>query len=200
MLPTFSPDGRELAFETALGAPYHYYANTHVATVRLDDVAARAARTAGDVRDRTGSFDEDATLLGWGPDGLYISGLRRTDSHLFRIPPAGAIVRVSGPDRLTLGGVSLSRDFKTAAFTTPASASSPRSPSPPLDPFQPRTLTDMTAQTAGWTIGPVSLVTWKSSDGAEIEGVLHKPADFRPGQRRPLLVVIHGGPTGISRP
>ena len=43
-------------------------------------------------------------------------------------------------------------------------------------------------------------MTWKSTDGAEIEGVLHKPADFRPGQRRPLLVVIHGGPTGISRP
>ena len=43
----------------------------------------------------------------------------------------------------------------------------------------------MTAQTAGWTLGPVSLVRWKSSDGAEIEGVLHKPADFQPGQRVP---------------
>jgi len=30
--------------------------------------------------------------------------------------------------------------------------------------------------------------------------VLHKPKDFRPGQRYPLLVVIHGGPTGVSRP
>jgi hypothetical protein len=42
--------------------------------------------------------------------------------------------------------------------------------------------------------------SWKSQDGAEIEGVLHKPADFQAGRRYPLLVVIHGGPTGVSRP
>ena len=44
------------------------------------------------------------------------------------------------------------------------------------------------------------MVRWKSQDGAEIEGVLHKPADFQAGRRYPLLVVIHGGPTGVSRP
>ena len=44
------------------------------------------------------------------------------------------------------------------------------------------------------------MVAWKSQDGAEIEGVLHKPADFAGRRRYPLLVVIHGGPTGVSRP
>ena len=29
---------------------------------------------------------------------------------------------------------------------------------------------------------------------------MHKPADFGAGRRYPLLVVIHGGPTGVSRP
>jgi dipeptidyl aminopeptidase/acylaminoacyl peptidase len=198
--PVFSPDGREIAFETALGDPYHYYANTHVASVRLADVASAPARAAADLRDRTASFDEDASLVGWGPDGLYIWGLRRTDSHLFRVTPEGAIARLSAPDRLALGGVTLSRDFKTAAFTLAGDRQLPEIAVTALDRFQPRTLTDMTAQTAGWTIGPVELVRWTSADGAEIEGVLHKPADFRPGERRPLLVVIHGGPTGISRP
>jgi uncharacterized protein (TIGR01244 family) len=37
-------------------------------------------------------------------------------------------------------------------------------------------------------------------DGTPIEGVLHKPASFQAGKRYPLLVVIHGGPTGISFP
>jgi dipeptidyl aminopeptidase/acylaminoacyl peptidase len=197
--PAFSPDGRELAFETALGEPYHYYANTHVATVRLPDVETRPARAAADVRDRTASFDEDAGLLAWGPDGIYMTGLRRTDSHVFRIPPAGAIARVSSPDRLVLSGVSFTRDFKTAAFVTAGDRHLPEIAVSPLERFQPRTLTDMTAQTAGWTLGPVELVRWKSGDGAEIEGVLHKPADFQAGKRYPLLVVVHGGPTGISR-
>jgi dipeptidyl aminopeptidase/acylaminoacyl peptidase len=44
------------------------------------------------------------------------------------------------------------------------------------------------------------VIRWKSQDGAEIEGVLHKPSNFEAGRRYPLLVVIHGGPTGISRP
>ena len=33
-----------------------------------------------------------------------------------------------------------------------------------------------------------------------IEGVLHKPVGFQSGRKYPLLVVIHGGPTGVSRP
>jgi dipeptidyl aminopeptidase/acylaminoacyl peptidase len=197
--PTFSPDGSEIAFETALGAPYHYYANGHIASVRVADVESRPARAAADVRDRTASFDEDASLLAWGPDGIYMTALRRTDSHVFRIPATGEVVRVSSPERLALGGVTFTRDFKTAAFTTADDRHLAEIAVSPLDPFRPRTLTNMTEQTAGWTVGPVSLVRWKSGDGAEIEGVLHKPADFQAGKRHPLLVVIHGGPTGISR-
>jgi len=197
--PTFSPDGSEIAFETALGAPYHYYANGHIASVRVADVESRPARAAADVRDRTASFDEDASLLAWGPDGIYMTGLRRTDTHIFRIPASGPIARVSTPDRLAIGGVTFTRDFKTAAFTTADDRHLAEIAVSPLDLFRPRTLTNMTAQAAGWTVGPASLVRWKSGDGAEIEGVLRKPADFQAGKRYPLLVVIHGGPTGISR-
>jgi len=50
------------------------------------------------------------------------------------------------------------------------------------------------------TLGTSEVVSWKSSDGAVIEGVLRKPAGFRPGTPAPLLVIIHGGPTGVSRP
>ncbi len=39
------------------------------------------------------------------------------------------------------------------------------------------------------------MVSWKSKDGAAIEGVLHKPANFDSAKKYPLLVVIHGGPT-----
>ena len=40
------------------------------------------------------------------------------------------------------------------------------------------------------------VVTWKSSDGMEVEGVLLKPVGFEPAKRYPLLVVAHGGPSG----
>ena len=63
-----------------------------------------------------------------------------------------------------------------------------------------RKLTDMTAQTATWAKSALEVVSWKSQDGATIEGVLHKPIGFQAGKKYPLLVVIHGGPTGMSRP
>ena len=64
----------------------------------------------------------------------------------------------------------------------------------------PRRLTDTGAQVRGWAPSTREVISWKSRDGTEIEGVLHKPAGFQPGRRHPLLVVIHGGPTAVSRP
>ena len=58
----------------------------------------------------------------------------------------------------------------------------------------------MTSQIAGWNVGTSTVVSWKSRDGTVIEGVLHKPADFDPAKKYPLLVVIHGGPTGVDMP
>jgi dipeptidyl aminopeptidase/acylaminoacyl peptidase len=40
------------------------------------------------------------------------------------------------------------------------------------------------------------VVTWKSSDGQEVEGVLLKPVGYEPGRRYPVLVEPHCGPTG----
>ena len=65
--------------------------------------------------------------------------------------------------------------------------------------FAPKKLTDLTAQVGGWKLGSVEVVSWKSKDGTVIEGVLHKPADYDPRRKYPLLVKIHGGP-GIAAP
>jgi dipeptidyl aminopeptidase/acylaminoacyl peptidase len=35
---------------------------------------------------------------------------------------------------------------------------------------------------------------WKGADGVTIEGVLYYPADYRAGQKYPLVVQLHGGP------
>jgi dipeptidyl aminopeptidase/acylaminoacyl peptidase len=53
---------------------------------------------------------------------------------------------------------------------------------------------------ADWNVGSAEVVSWKSQDGTTIEGVLRKPADYDPAKKYPLLVIIHGGPTGVSDP
>ena len=42
------------------------------------------------------------------------------------------------------------------------------------------------------------VVSWKSRDGLAIEGVLFLPFRYQPGRRVPLLVELHGGPTGVA--
>jgi dipeptidyl aminopeptidase/acylaminoacyl peptidase len=51
---------------------------------------------------------------------------------------------------------------------------------------------------AGWSMGTVETIRWKSKDGTEIEGVLRKPPDFDPNKKYPLVFVVHGGPTDSS--
>jgi dipeptidyl aminopeptidase/acylaminoacyl peptidase len=38
-------------------------------------------------------------------------------------------------------------------------------------------------------------ITWRSTDGTAVEGWLYLPADQPVGQKSPLLVVVHGGPS-----
>ena len=60
-------------------------------------------------------------------------------------------------------------------------------------------LSTLSEQLRDFTLGTSEVVSWKSQDGTPIEGVLRKPAGWKPG-RSPLLVLVHGGPTGTSRP
>ncbi|HJW92471.1 MAG TPA: S9 family peptidase [Thermoanaerobaculia bacterium] len=200
--PHFSPDGSELVFSTALAQKYHYYTNGHVARVRVADVLAKPAAKPADVDDLTASFDEDVALLDDSKQGIFFRAQQKTATHLFRIDPKTlAITRVTAPDAFYLNDVSFDHDFNTIAYT----ASDPNHVAEVYVSALPiagaaKKLTDMTAQFTPFKLGTVELISWKSKDAATIEGVLHKPANYDASKKYPLLVVIHGGPTGVSRP
>jgi dipeptidyl aminopeptidase/acylaminoacyl peptidase len=190
--PRWSPDGRQILFSTSMGNPTYFASNSRLAVMPAEGGAPRSL---------TDSFDEQPGFVAWNQDGIYFSGLQKTASHLFRVDPAtGRIIRISGPDPLMAGGFSLARDGRMLAFT----ASSPTALNEvfvsDVQSFAPKALTAMTAQTKAFTLGTREVISWKSQDGAAIEGVLIKPADFDPAKKYPLLCVIHGGPTGIDRP
>ena len=199
--PMFSPDGRQLAFETSLEQTNFYYANAHLALVDLAAVLARPAKAAADVRDLTRAFDEDPQIIDWLPGGVYFAAAQKTADHLFRVDPVTQqMQRISTDDGLLIDDASLTPDGQTIAFTAETASTLSELYVSPTQPFAPKKLTDLTAQVAGWQLGTVEVVSWKSRDGTLIEGVLHKPADYDPKRKYPLLVKIHGGPTGVSHP
>jgi dipeptidyl aminopeptidase/acylaminoacyl peptidase len=199
--PMFSSDGKQLAFVTSLGQPKFFYANTHIALVDLETVLKRPALTAADVRDLTQRFDEDPDAFAWVPSGLYFGATQKMTSKLYRLEASSwQIQPVSTDDHLIINEATVTPDGNTIAFTADDATHLTELYISSSKAFAPKKLSDQTAQVSGWKIGSVEVVSWKSKDGTVIEGVLHKPVDYDPKRKYPLLVKIHGGPTGISQP
>jgi len=190
--PRWSPDGNRIAFETAGGQANFYYANARIAVMPAD---------GGSPRILTKAFDEDANLIDWGEDGIYFAALQKTTAHLFRlIPGTGEAARISGPEKFHIAGASFTQDHRTLAGVGAATNQFAEVFVSPVAGFAAKPLTDMAAQWKDFRIATREVVAWKSADGTPIEGILIKPADYDRSRKYPLLVVIHGGPTGIDVP
>ena len=191
--PKWSPDGSQIAFESAMGhAADFYHSNGRIAIVSAD---------GGPVTSLTDAFDEEPGLLAWTADGLWFQALQRTANHLFRLDVSTRrITRVSQPDDLMGGAFTLSKDAAHVAYTAGLPTSMTEVFIAPVVFSQQRRLTNMSAQLDPFLVGTREVISWTSRDGASIEGILIKPKDFTAGTPHPLLVVIHGGPTGIDRP
>ena len=59
-------------------------------------------------------------------------------------------------------------------------------------------LTHLHPQAAGIEIGATAVQHWKGAGGWEMQGLLIKPLGYEPGRRYPLVMWVHGGPTGVS--
>jgi dipeptidyl aminopeptidase/acylaminoacyl peptidase len=191
--PHFSPDGTEVAFVTADGAQYFFYANQKIAVVPV---------TGGKPKVVSGSFDEDARLLEWSEGGIYFGALKKTASHLYRLNAAtGAVEQVTHPDGVVANGFSFSKDFSQVAYRAamPNAGAEIYVASTNGDGGAMR-VTHLSDSMKVYTLARREVVSWKSGDGATIEGILDKPANFDPKKKYPLLVVIHGGPTGVDQP
>jgi dipeptidyl aminopeptidase/acylaminoacyl peptidase len=190
--PKWSPDGKKIAFETAAGSKYYYYTNMKIAVVTAE---------GGTPQILTEAFDEDPGLIGWGPDGIYFAAEQKTYAHLFRLnPETKAVEKLSAPDHLVALSFSFSKDYKQAAYRAAVENEYVEVYAASVAPWQGKKLTAMGEQTKGFSLARREVISWKAADGTTIEGVLSKPADFDAKKKYPLLVVIHGGPTGVDQP
>jgi dipeptidyl aminopeptidase/acylaminoacyl peptidase len=183
--PVWSPDGSRIAFQTSMANPAFFYTNSVIATIPASGGTPTVVSAA---------FDEDPQIVDWKPSGLFFAASARTYGYLYKVDPdTKAIAKMPAPDQTVNSGFSMSKDGQTIASLRSDAKSM-------AEVFVgSKKLTDMNAQTASWETSGLEVVSWKSQDGATIEGVLHKPIDFDPARKYPLLVVIHGGPTGVSR-
>ncbi len=191
--PRYSPDGQQIAFSTVmLEVGSFYYRNATVATI-----AARGERS---VQSILSGFDEDPQLLAWTEAGIFLSANQKTESGLVRLDPATKAATRVALNQPVANGFSFSADGGDVAFVGSSASTYPEVFASPTSGGSARKLSDLGRQLEGLTLGTSEVVSWKSADGTTIEGVLRKPAGYKGGSPAPLLVIIHGGPTGVSRP
>ena len=190
--PIWSPDSKRIAFSTANGERYFYYKNSKIGIVPAEGGAVRIIAT---------DFDEQPRISDWGSQGIYFTGMQRTASAVFAADPdTGQWRRILGNDKFSVSRASYTKDFKKAVIGGAAPGDFWELYLTPTERLDPKPITNYGEQFAKYKLAARELIRWKSKDGAEIEGVLLKPADYDPSKKYPLLVVIHGGPTGIDTP
>jgi dipeptidyl aminopeptidase/acylaminoacyl peptidase len=195
--PQWSPDGALIAWTaepitaTAIGDGTlpSYIGHGHLT---LYDVARKATRDVWNA-----GTDVDVNTPHWNPDGkqiVFVSG-KRSYAEAFSFDVASQTYTQLTREK-TLSYGSRSRDGAVIAVTM----DSPHTPGEvyvtdaAFSRFN--KLTDTNPQAKTFALGETEVVTWKSSDGWDVEGVLLKPVGFTPGTKYPTLVVAHGGPAG----
>ncbi len=188
----WSPDGAWILYASAgADTTSDYYRNTGLWKVAAD---------GGPPTRLAAGLDEDLYAYWWTPKGIFAVAWRGTERPVYRIDPATGSVATFAERPERVWGLSFSADGETVAIDGSTPNGLDELYRSPVEDWRPEPITSMNEQIADWELGTSEVVRWTSEDGTEIEGVLHRPVAFDPSRRHPLLVVIHGGPTGIDYP
>jgi dipeptidyl aminopeptidase/acylaminoacyl peptidase len=189
--PTYSPDGSYVAYWQPRDGDSGNVNEIHI-----------APSTGGPGKNLTRAIDRNMARSIWTQDGksLLVGANDGSRVSLWLQP-------LDGPARkLDLGKLSPSSSFwvDVAVGRDGAIAFTATDPSRPAELYymssatsQPKRLTNLNAEVAGLALGRTEVISWQS-DGFTHNGTVTYPPDFSNGQKYPLVLVIHGGPTAAS--
>lgn len=194
---SFSPDGRMIAFSAADDLTRYTMKNSRV-------YLRAAADKGGEWRKLGTGFDGDVSVGFWSKDGrtIYFNEGIRATNQLMALDVAKGTVR-----QVTSGQASISVEededsrrllINYADPTTPPTLYTVASAEQLGRRAAWKQLTDANPQVRNFALGEEQEINWTSADGKRVGGVLVKPVGYRPGQRYPLIVAIHGGPASAD--
>ncbi|MFL6738170.1 MAG: S9 family peptidase [Sphingomicrobium sp.] len=181
--PSWSPDGRHIAYLQSGEDKWIYYAPWQLAVI--DASTGKSTLPA--------PIDMSLYKPRWAPDGRSVLSLveRNRETHLSRIDLAdGRVTALTNGPRFdtdfaiapngriaVLGGDDL-HPYEVSA----------------IEGSKLRPLTNHNAWLAAKRLAPVEDIQFTGADGTQLEGFLVKPVDYQPGRRYPTILRIHGGP------
>jgi dipeptidyl aminopeptidase/acylaminoacyl peptidase len=195
--PSFSPDGRWVAFAAPDDLTKYSMKNTRVYIRPVTD-------RGGQWRKLGGTFDGDVSIGFWSKDGRTIyfgEGVRATNQLLALDVEKNTVRQLTDVQ----ASLSVNRDSDSGVLllsysdgATPQTLFTVASVDRIADRAAWRQLTDINPEVRGFALGDQEEITWRSKDGKMVGGVLVKPVGYQAGRRYPLIVAIHGGPASAD--
>lgn len=189
--PTFSSDGNSI----------HYGYLRDGIQGNINDIYVSPV-TGGEGRCVTTVLDREMSRAFWMPDSkmLLVGGHDDNRVSLWLQPLSGSA------KKLNLGSLSPSWSFWIDASVDQKGAIA-FTASDPLQPTelyymssptaQPRRLTDFNKEVRAMSMGKWETIRWEL-EGFKHNGLLTYPVDYVPGNKYPLVLMVHGGPAASS--
>jgi dipeptidyl aminopeptidase/acylaminoacyl peptidase len=185
---SWSPDGKQIAYLTGEELKYSAYNQNKVALIPV---------AGGQPRFLAESLDRPVRAPAWSKDGSFVTFAVVDDRSQYpaRVPVNGGRVErllssKSVVSNLSAGAPDGSFAVLAATDTEPAEVAA----------LENGKLRRLSHQNDEWLskvlLGTTEEFTSISRDRTEVHGLIVKPSTYRPGQKYPTLLRIHGGPNG----
>ncbi|MCK4919854.1 MAG: S9 family peptidase [Bacteroidales bacterium] len=202
--PKFSPNGKVIAYESNGGKPE---------AVGLTDIWTVSAN-GGKTLSLQETPNRDANLIGWSPDAksIYVSEAIGTSSHLLSLEVKGESISIVSLGNIvyserstktlsnslgTRSRFSISSKVDAAAFIYEDTETLPQVFYSNTFPFNQKQISQLNENVELPDMAKTELISWKSSDGLEIEGLLTYPMNYKEGEKYPVILNVDGGPGGV---
>jgi dipeptidyl aminopeptidase/acylaminoacyl peptidase len=191
--PTYSPDGKIVAFMSADSVDHSAWAETKLWVMNADGSGAHVV---------SGNLDRPISGVTWAQDnsGVYFNVESEGSKNLYFATTAGQFRPVtSGKQVLTVTSVG-KNGLAVGTRTTPVKPNDVVTFTLPKTGTA-STFTQLTAVNddvlTGKELAQTEEIWYTSKDGLKIQGWVVKPPGFTPSKKYPLILEIHGGPQSM---
>ncbi|KOP70145.1 peptidase S9 [Lysinibacillus sp. FJAT-14745] len=184
----FSPEGSKICYSASIREKDYYKNHIQDSTLEIFDF------NNGELIQPLTDFDSTVMPLRWTAKGILIRWQNKTNYLIGLLSENGTVEMLSEKVDGFIMEASITSDGNYIAYNK---AITNETFEIYLDD---KKITNVNSFFDGKLKSNREIISWRSSDGLEIEGVLSTPVEFDANKKYPLLVVIHGGPAWASFP